>query len=83
MDSAPVPLVEISAEDGSGKPSVPVTVCGSDWLGPLPVSVPAESSSFERLSAGELLDAMLESDPDEVLLAVSAWLGVHAGRVRG
>lgn len=81
LDSAPEPLIEISPESGTAS-TVPLTIRASDWLGSPPQWNLTPPSSG-KLSAGEILDAMLDSDPDEVLLAVSAWLGVHAGRIRG
>jgi hypothetical protein len=77
MDSAPEPLVEISPDSRSGSEVVPLTVKGSDWLGR---GFPDPAPSTSPLSAGELLDAMLESDSNEVLLAVSAWLPVFGAR---
>jgi hypothetical protein len=83
MDSAVEPLVEVSPESGI-YPAVPLSIRGKDWLGAgFAECPPLQSISSMKLSAGEFLDAMLESDPDEVLLAVSAWLGIHAGRIRG
>ena len=83
MDSAPEPLIEISAEDIGGPGRVPLTIPARQWFGLGDLLPGPEPLSVGKLSAGEFLDAMLESDPDEVLLAVSAWLGIHAGRVRG